>query len=194
MDFVTGLPISTNWKRENYDSILIIINWLMKIVHYKPIKVTINAPRLAEVILDIVIWHYGLPDSIVSDRGSFFTLKFWSLLCYFLGIKRRLSTVFHPQTDRQTEWQNSTMKAYLQAFINFKQNNWARLLLIAEFAYNNTKDASIGHTPFELNYGYHPWILYKEEVNPHSKSKSVDKLSAELKELMIICQENLYPA
>ena len=43
------------------------------------------------------------------------------------------------------------MEAYLQAFVNFEQNNWARLLTMAEFAYNNAKNASTGYTPFELN-------------------------------------------
>ena len=48
--------------------------------------------------------------------------------------------------------------------------------------------------PFELNYGYHPWMSYKEEVDLHSKSKSADELSAEQRELMIVCRENLYHA
>ncbi len=87
MDFVTGLPISTNWKGDTYDSILVIVDRLMKMVHYEPVKVTIDGPGLTEVILDVVVPHYGLPDSIVSDQGSVFTTKFWSSLCYFLGIK-----------------------------------------------------------------------------------------------------------
>ena len=113
MDFVTGLPILTDWKGDSYDSILVIVDWLTKMVHYKPVKVTIDAPGLAEVIIDVVVQHHGLLDSIVTDRGSLFTSKFWSLLCYFLGIKRKLSTAFHPQTDGQTERQNSMMEAYL---------------------------------------------------------------------------------
>ena len=86
------------------------------------------------------------------------------------------------------------MEAYLWAFVNFEQNDWAKLLPMAEFAYNNAKNASIGHTPFELNCGYHPQILYKEEVDSRSESKSADKLSAELRELMIVCWENLHHA
>ena len=65
---------------------------------------------------------------------------------------------------------------------------------MAEFAYNNAKNASFGHTPFKLKYGYHPWISYKEDVNPRSKSKSADELSTELRELMIVCRENLHHA
>ena len=63
---------------------------------------------------------------------------------------------------------------------------------MVEFTYNNTKNASTGYTPFELNYSYHLQMSYKEDVDPHSKSKSADKLAAELKELMIVCQKNLY--
>ncbi len=99
MDFVTGLPASTNWKGETYDSILVIVDRLTKMVYYEPVKVTIDAPALAEVIIEAVVQHHGLPDSIVSDRGSVFTSKFWSSLWFFLEIKRRLSTAFHLQTD-----------------------------------------------------------------------------------------------
>ena len=60
--------------------------------------------------------------------------------------------------------------------------------------YNNAKNTNIGHMLFKLNCGYHPRILYKEEVDPHFKSKSVDELSAEQRKLMIICQKNLYYA
>ena len=113
----------TDWKSKSYDSILVIVDRLTKMVHYKLVKITIDAPGLAEVIIEVVVRHHGLPDSIITDRGSLFTSKFWSSLCYFLGIKRRLSTAFHPQTDSQTEKQNSTMEAYLRAFVNWEKND-----------------------------------------------------------------------
>ena len=139
-----------------YDSIFIIVDRLTKMVYYKPVKVTINAPSLAELIIDMVVRHHGLLDLILTDQRSLFTLKFLSSLCYFLGIKRRLPTAFYPQMDCQTERQNRTMEAYLRAFVNFEQNDWAKLLPMAEFAYNNAKNASTGFTPFKLNCGYHP--------------------------------------
>ncbi len=73
MDFVTGLPISADWKDDSYDSILVIIDRLTKIVHYISVKVTIDAPGLAEVIINVVVRHHGVPESIVTDRGSLFT-------------------------------------------------------------------------------------------------------------------------
>ena len=103
MDFIMGLPVSTNWKRENYDSILVIIDWLTKMVHYEPVKVTINIVGLVEVFLDVVVRHHGFSNSIMLDRGSLFNFKFWLSLCYFFGIKWKLSTAFYPQTNGQTK-------------------------------------------------------------------------------------------
>ena len=163
-------------------------------VYYEPVQTTITTPALAEVILNIIVRHYGLLDSIVSDRGSVFMSMFWSSLCYFLSIKRRPSTAFHPPTNGQTEWQNSTIKAYLRAFVNYEQDNWARLLPMAEFAHNNAKHASMGYTPFELNCGYHLCVSYKEDVDPRSRSKAADELTEELRNLMAACRENLQHA
>ena len=120
LDFATGLPISTDWKRDSYNSILVIIGWLTKMVHYKPIKVTINALGLAEIIIHVVGRHHGPPNLIVTNQRLLFTSKFWSLLWYFLGIKRRLFIAFHPQINGQTERQNSMMEIYLRVFVNFE--------------------------------------------------------------------------
>ena len=51
---------------------------------------------------------------------------------------------------------------------------------MVEFAYNNAKNTSIGHTPFELNCGYHPYIFFKKDTDPRSRSKIAKKLLAKL--------------
>ena len=63
---------------------------------------------------------------------------------------------------------------------------------MAEFVYNNAKNTSTRHTFFEFNCGYNHWISYKENFNPRSKSKNTKKLSSELQNLMVACQQNLY--
>ena len=113
------------------------------------------------------------------------------LLCYFLRIKRKFSTAFHLQTDGQIKRQNSTIKAYLKIFINWEQDHWARQLPIVEFTYNNAKNASIGHTLFELNCRYYPRVFFKEDVDPRSRSCSANELAEELKELIEVCYQNL---
>lgn len=194
MDFVTGLPTSCDWRGVKYDSILVIVNRLTKMVHYEAVQKTLTAEGLAEVIIDSVVRYHGLPNSIVSDRGSLFTSQFWSSLCYFMHIKRRLSTAFHLQTDGQTERQNSTMEAYLRSFVSFEQDNWVQYLPMAEFAYNNAKHSSTRFTPFELNYGYHPRVSYEDELDPRSRSKVAGAEVLELKELLYECKVNLQKA
>lgn len=128
----------------------------------------------------MIVQHYSLPNSIISDWGSVFTSKFGALLCYFLGIKQRLFTAFYLQTDGQTERQNSKIEAYLSAFVNYKQNDQARLLAMAEFAYNNAKNTSTRYIPFKLNCGFYPRVSYKKNVDLCSQSKSTDALATNL--------------
>ena len=55
MDFVTGLPQFAGWRDSGYDSILVIVDCLMKMIHYEPVQTTITAPALVEVILNVVV-------------------------------------------------------------------------------------------------------------------------------------------
>ncbi len=162
--------------------------------YYVPIKVTIDALDLAVVIIRVFVRYHAVPESIVMDQGLLFTSKFWSSPCYFLEIKKKLSTAVYPQTDGQTERQNSTMEVYLRTFVNWEQDDWAKLLPIAEFAYNNGKNASTDHTTFELNCGHHPRISFKEDVGPRSRSRSANKLAKEMGELIEVCCLNLLHA
>ena len=65
---------------------------------------------------------------------------------------------------------------------------------MVEFAYNNAMNASTGYKPFELNCDYHPCVSYEENIDPRFKSKSADDLANDLRELMIVCRENLQHA
>ena len=186
--------MSADWKNNSYDSIFVIVVYLTKMVYYESVKVIIDAPGLAEVLINVVIQHHSLPDCIISKHRAIFMTKFWSLLCSFLGIKWRLSTIFYPQTDRETEQQNSIIKAYLCAFVNWEQNDWVRFLLMAKFAYNNSKNADMGHTPFKLNCSYYFCVSFKNKCNTRSRSSSAKRLAMELRELMNVCYQNFLHA
>lgn len=62
---------------------------------------------------------------------------------------------------------------------------------MAEFAYNNAKNLNISNTLFELNCGYYLCVLVEIDVNSRSKSRSADKLLAELQELILVYCNNL---
>ena len=86
------------------------------------------------------------------------------------------------------------MEAYLWAFVNFEQNNWAKLLPIVESAYNNAKNSSTSHRPFKLKCGYHRHISFEEDTHLCCPLKSAVELSAKLGDLMTVCLENLHHA
>jgi hypothetical protein len=80
-------------------------------------------------------------------------------------MKRRLSNTFHPQTDRQTERQNQTLEQYLRAYVSLKQDDWVSLLLLAEFAYNNSCHPISKVSPFFAYYGFHPRLTCEPTEN-----------------------------
>lgn len=117
---MTGLLISINLKGDTYNFILVIVNELTKLIHYELVKITISTSSIAEMIFNMVVWYYDLPNLMVLDRSLLLILKFWILLYNFLEIKWQLFTVFYFEINGQTKYQNITIKAYLQDFINFE--------------------------------------------------------------------------
>jgi len=74
----------------------------------------------------------------------------------FLGIKRSISTAYHPQTDRQTERMNQLIEAYLRSYCIYEQNDWASMLAMAAKAYNNSKQSQKKISPFYANDRFEP--------------------------------------
>jgi transposase InsO family protein len=153
MDFIDQLP-----KSGGFDSILVVVCRFTKMSIFIPTRITATSRDLADAFLHHVFSKHGLPDDIVSDRGSKFVSKFWKALCDRLSIERKVSTAYHPETDGQTERVNQTLEQYLRIYCAYQQDDWNEWLPMAEFAYNNSDHTSTGVSPFKANYGYDPSI------------------------------------
>ena len=156
VDFVGPLPTS-----DELNMIMVVVDRLTKMRHYIPCTAKeadsgTSAPAMARLFLDHVFQLHGLPETIVSNRGPQFISAFWEHLTASLGIKRKLSTAYHPQTDGQTERANQDLENYLRRYVSWKQDNWARWLSVAEFAANMAPSATTGISPFHAVYGYEP--------------------------------------
>ncbi|EGO04631.1 hypothetical protein SERLA73DRAFT_41425, partial [Serpula lacrymans var. lacrymans S7.3] len=102
-------------------------------------------------------------------------------LCQMLGIKPKLSTVFHPQTDGQMERLNQELKQYLRIFINDRQTDWAKWLKIAQFSYNMKQSSATGKAPFEVTRLYLP----RMGVEPgKSKNKAAENMAKDMKSVL----------
>ena len=134
---------------------MVVVDRLTKMIHVEALQ-SLETEEVAETFYNRIYRYHGLPDSIVSDRGSQFISALWTRLCKRLGIQRRLSTAYHPESDGQTEEANKGIKQYLLSYINYMQDDWARWLAGAEFASNNVESVSTTCTPFLANSGQHP--------------------------------------
>jgi len=168
IDFITNLPLL-----EGCDQLWAVIDQFTKMVHFIPLpKDGKTASDLSRIFAREVWRFHGLPSDIVSDRDSDFTSETWKEFLKLSGIRPRMSTAFHPQTNGQTERLNQTIKAYLRSFICHEQDDWVSLLPIAEFAYNNSVTSATGMSPFYANYGFHPTATNPTAaniLNPASK-------------------------
>ena len=129
-----------------------------------------------------MVSNHGLPKEFITNRDKLFTSKFWETLTAELGVKHKMSTAYHPQTDGQSERMNQTVETYLRHYVNMKQSNWVQLLPMAQFTYNNARNETTGKTPFEANYGYHPEVWRDPRAHGSRSQRAILDI-AELKKL-----------
>ena len=149
MDFISGLPKT----RKGFTVIWVIIDRLTKSAHFIPRKATYSIDKWAQLYLEEIIRLHDVPVSIVLDRDTRFTSKFWKSLQRALGTECKFSTAFHPQTDGQTERLNQILEDMLRACALDFAGSWDEHLHLVEFAYNNSYQATIRMAPFEALYG-----------------------------------------
>ena len=95
MDFVVGLPKTLG----KFDSIWVVVDRLTKSTNFILFRIYYNAQKLAKVYVKEIVRLHRVPLSIISDRGTQFTSKFWRKLHYELGTQLTFSIAFHPQMD-----------------------------------------------------------------------------------------------
>ena len=160
MDFIIGLPESAG-----YTKIWVIVDRFSKMAHFIPLTTEVPIEQLALMFLKEIWRYHGLPESIISDRDSRFTSKFWTSLMKLLGVKLNVSTAFHPETDGQTERVNQTLEQYIRSYCSYQQDDWVELLPLAEYAYNTGTSESTRVSPFEINYGFNPQTNWSGAVS-----------------------------
>nr|GFB92391.1 reverse transcriptase domain-containing protein [Tanacetum cinerariifolium] len=118
MDFVTKLPQSS----QGYKTIWVVVDRLTKSTIFTPIRETDHMDKLTRIYLKEVVTGHEIPVSIISDPDLRFASNFWRSLQDALGTRLDMSTVYHPETDIQSERIIQTLKDMLRACaINFEK-------------------------------------------------------------------------
>ncbi|GJX78425.1 putative reverse transcriptase domain-containing protein [Tanacetum coccineum] len=149
MDFVTKLPKTSS----GHDIIWVIIDCLTKSAHLIPTRATYSMETLRRLYKKGIVSRHGVPISIILDRDSHFTSRFWQSLQNALGTQLDMSTTYYPKTDEKSERTIQTLKDKLRACVIDFGKGWERHLPLVEFSYNNSYHASIKAAPFEALYG-----------------------------------------
>ena len=181
---------------QGYDSILVVVDQFTKMAHFVPTTEKTMAEGLARLFRDNIWRLHGLPESIISDRGPQFAAGLMRELNEMLGIKTKLSTAFHLQTDGQTERMNQKLEQYLRMFIDHRQEQWPEWLGTAEFAYNNKAHSGTKVSSFEANNDRSPRMGFKLRKKRRFEgaerfAKRMEEVQGEAKAALIKVQEEM---
>jgi len=183
MNFITKLLMSKDLAWEvKFDSILTIVDRLIKYTMFISFKKTVTASVLTYIILQKLINNHRLSKEFIINRDKLFTSKFWETLTAELRINHKMLTTYHSQTDEQSKWMNQTVKMYLRHYVNRNQNNWVQLLSTAQFAYNNTQNETTEETSFWANYEYNSKVWQELWAHRSQSQKAILNI-AEIKKL-----------
>jgi len=163
LDLITGLP-----PNGPHDSVLMIVDYGCSCAAiFLSCAMTITGPGVAQLYFDNVYQWFGLPSKVISDRDPRFTSHFGCVLASKIGAKQNLSTAFHPQTDRLSEWKNQWIEQYLRLIANAQQEDWSQWLTVATAVHNDHVNTTLGTTPSEILLGYRP-TLHPDQNVPSS--------------------------
>jgi hypothetical protein len=161
-------------------------------------RTDITAPELATLFFDHWYCENGLPLDIISDRDKLFISQFWKALHKLTGVKIKMSTAYHPETDGASERTNKTVNQMLRFHVDRHQKDWVRALPRIRFCIMNTINASTGYTPFHLKSGHSPRILPPLVPSPGDASDSdtvtAMELVTQLQQDVMDAQDNLLAA
>ena len=152
MDYMSGLPST---KLGN-DCVFLVVDRFSKMTILTACKKSITAEATAKLFFERVWVHFGLPQTIISDRDSRFLSTFWSSLWSFMDTKLTKSTSFHPQTDGQTEVVNRMIVHILRMYNSKHPRTWDKSLPYIQHSYNRALHRSIGHNHFLVFLGFQP--------------------------------------
>ena len=154
IDFIGPLP-----KDNGFDQIITITDMLGTDYRLIPSKTNDTAEDFALRFFDGWYCEHGLPDNIFSDRDKLFVSQFWKALTRLTGIKLRMSTAYHPQTDSTSERTNKTINQAVHYHVSRNQLGWVRTLPRIRFHIMNTTNVSTGFSGFQLMTGHSPRII-----------------------------------
>jgi hypothetical protein len=135
---------------------MVVVDRFSKMSHFRTLHETATMKDPAQASVKEVWKLHRLPKLIISNQDTNLASKLLHGLSGLFGIRKRMSTSFHPQMDEQTERVNQTVETYIPTFFNYHQDYLYSLLPLTEFIYNKSVTQATQLIPFYTNYRFHP--------------------------------------
>ena len=145
---VMDLPVTSNGNKHVVVFQDYLTKWLM--VYAIPDQKT---HRIARILVDEIVPFYGVPECLLSDRGTNLLSHLMRDLCQMLGIKKLNTTAYHPECDEMVGRFNCTLKSILRKHAARFGKQWDRYLSGVLYSYRNTPHESTGEKPSYLLFG-----------------------------------------
>ena len=159
MDFMGPIPETVHGNRY----ILVLMDQFSKWCKAFPTKDQ-KASTVTDILLQKVFSRFGPPQVLHSDQGANFESNLMHELCDLMGISKTRTSAYHPQCDGQVERQNRTLQDMLSTFVSHHSTEWDQWLDPIVFAYNTSKQESIGYSPYEMVFDHTPRMPFEIEL------------------------------
>lgn len=192
LDLMTKLPKTST----GYTTILVCVDHLSKYVIAVPMKDE-QTETILHTFFTHVIAKHGCPKLVVTDRASNLTGERSRDFFRLLGIRRKITSPYHPQSNGQTERFMRTLASSMTAYVSKNQKNWSDYVAAIAFAYNVSQHTVTCVTPYEIVFGKKPRLpidnlLNRNElINPINPSPDIRTAIAMqfIKDLIVENQE-----
>ena len=156
----------------------------------------LTSEQLSDLFVIHVFSKHGIPSHVTSDRGRQWISHFFRPLGEVLNMRLHFTSGYHPEGDGQTERVNQTLEQYVRIFCNYQQDDWVKLLPVAEFVYNNSPNATTGISPFYANKGYNPRLAIEPDFHTtnfrtRQHLESLRKIQENLRKHILSAQESI---
>ena len=175
-------------SKGNVENVLIVTDHFTRYAQAFPSK-SQTALATAKLLWNNFILHYGFPEKIITDQGRNFESELIESLCQVAGMKKLCTSPYHPQTNGQCECFNSTLLNMLGTLTPEQKKDWKNHVSAMVHAYNCTKNAATGFSPYYLLFGRKPRLPVDVEFGlqrgnqrgPLGESNYVSQLRRRLK-------------
>ena len=158
IDLVPGLPLSGG-----FENIVTAMDVFSRYLIAYPTS-NEDATTIAKVINNIMTKHAYLPTTLISDKGTAFTIHVIKEVAGVLGITLKHATLKHAQTIGLLERSHASIKQSLKIETGERKTLWHKYISIAVLNYNTSYHSSIGCEPSRVFHGRIPYNILDSKM------------------------------